>query len=329
MLNNNKSNKEKSFHHFIFGVCLIVSFVFFTFAEVNAQNANIQNVSTNSSNNDDKQALLQTANQYFQKQDWQNAAKAYLNITNLDKKDARIWYRLGFSYHSLGEYEKAIEAYTKAVEIGNNPVAMYNLACAYSKSGNKDKAFEWLETSVSKGFAQLEQLKNDKDFASLHSEARFTEIVKKVEKASFPCLYTPEARLFDFWAGNWDVKTQDGNVAGTNTIQSTVGDCALIENWTDSRGSTGKSFNFYNVQTKKWYQTWVDDKGNVINFVGEFKDNAMRFQAENITPDGKKVLRKLTFYPVSSDQVRQHGEVSTDNGASWSTEYDLNYFRRK
>lgn len=324
---NCQSDNFKFFNNFIFAICLILSVMFLTSVETNAQNGGVQNVSA--TNSDAKQSLLQTANQHFQKQDWQNAAQAYLSVVNLDAKDGRSWYRLGFSYHSLNQYDKAIEAYTKAVEINNNPVAMYNLACAYAKSGNKDKALDWLDTSVGKGFAQLDQLKTDKDLSSLHSEAKFTEIVNKVEKAAFPCLYTPESRLFDFWAGNWEVKTQDGNLAGTNTIQRTVGDCALIENWTDSRGSTGKSFNFYNNQTKKWYQTWVDDKGNVINFAGEFKDNAMKFQAENITADGKKVLRKLTFYPISQDQVRQHGEVSTDNGVTWATEYDLNYFRRK
>lgn len=322
-----KSDNFKFLNSFIFAICLILSMTFLVLVEAKAQSSNIQNVSTNSL--DTKQSLLQTANQYFQKQDWQNAAQAYLSVTSLDSKDGRAWYRLGFSYHSLSQYEKAIEAYTKAVEINNNPIAMYNLACSYAKSGNKDKALEWLNSSVEKGFAQLEQIKTDKDLSSLYSEVKFTEIVKKVEKVAFPCLYTPESRLFDFWAGNWDVKTPDGNLAGTNTIQRTVGDCALIENWTNSGGSTGKSFNFYNSQTKKWYQTWVDDKGNVINFVGDFKDNAMRFQAENTTTDGKKVLRKLTFYSISQDQVRQHGEVSTDNGATWSTEYDLNYFRRK
>lgn len=322
---NYKSDKVRRFSYFVLAICLILGF---TFIEVNAQTSSSENTNTTTSPNT-KEALFQKANQYVQKQDWQNAIQTYLSITNLDPKDGRAWFRLGFSYHSLGEYEKAIEAYIKSIEIGNNPAVMYNLACTYAKTGNKDKAFEWLETIVGKGFNQIDQLKNDKDFASLHSDARYVEIVKKVEKVARPCVYSPEARQFDFWVGQWDVKTQDGNLAGTNTIQQVVGDCALIENWVDSRGGTGKSFNFYNSQTQKWHQTWIDDKGNVINFAGIYKDNSMQFQAENITSDGKKVLRKLTFYPISSDQVRQHGQVSNDNGTTWSTEYDLNYFRHK
>ncbi len=322
-MKNGKSDKVVYFGYFVLAICLMVGV---TFLEVAAQ-TNTQIVNTNGL--ESKQALIETANQHFQKQDWQAAIQAYLNITNLDPKDGRAWYRLGFSYHSLGQHEKAVECYSKSIEIGNNPVVMYNLACAYAKLGNKDKACEWLETAIAKGFNQVDQIKNDKDFATLHSDARFVELVKKVEKVTHPCIYTAEARQFDFWAGEWEVKTQDGNLAGANTIQCVVGDCALIENWTDSRGGTGKSFNFYNNQTKKWYQTWVDDKGNVINFVGDYKDNSMQFQAENTTLDGKKVLRKLTFYPVSTDQVRQHGQISNDNGDTWTTEYDLNYFRRK
>ncbi|MBI4852721.1 MAG: tetratricopeptide repeat protein [Acidobacteria bacterium] len=323
-MENYKANKTGKLYNLLLTICLVTSLAI---VEVTAQSSNTQN--TSSSNSDKKQTLLQTANQHFQKQDWQASIETYLSITNIDSKDGRVWYRLGFSYHALGKYEKAIEAYTRAVEINNNPVAMYNLACSYAQLGNKTKAIEWLESSVEKGFNQLNQLKNDKNFISLHSETRFTEVVKKVEKASYPCLYSLEARLFDFWVGEWDVKTQDGSLAGTNTIQRVVGDCALIENWTNSSGGTGKSFNFYNNQTKKWHQTWVDDKGNVINFSGEFKDNSMKFQAENTTSDGKKILRKLTFYPISSDQVRQLGEISSDNGNSWAIEYDLTYFRRK
>jgi hypothetical protein len=38
---------------------------------------------------------------------------------------------------------------------------------------------------------------------------------------------------------------------------------------------------------------------------------------------------RLTFFPVSADEVRQLGESSTDGGKTWKTQYDLYYHRKK
>jgi hypothetical protein len=38
---------------------------------------------------------------------------------------------------------------------------------------------------------------------------------------------------------------------------------------------------------------------------------------------------RLTFTPVDSNTVRQHGESSTDGGATWTTTYDLLYHRKR
>jgi hypothetical protein len=40
-------------------------------------------------------------------------------------------------------------------------------------------------------------------------------------------------------------------------------------------------------------------------------------------------IRRLTFFNLSSDKVRQLGEISKNNGASFVTEYDLEYRRKK
>lgn len=324
---SDNASKFKRFNYFL-AICLVLGITFTNaLAQTTAQNANPQASQANQVNQLSPEA--QAANEYFQKQDWQNAISAYSNITKKEPNNGRAWYRLGFSYISTDQNEKAVEAFTKSVEIGNNPTVMYNLACAYSKLNNSEKALDWLDKAITAGFNQAGQLKNDKDFANLHSNPKFTELAAKLEKATHPCEFSQEARQFDFWAGQWDVKTQQGFLAGTNTIQRVAGDCALIENWTDSQGGTGKSINYYNAKTKKWYQTWIDDKGGVINFVGEFKDNTMAFQAEDVDQTGQKILRKLTFYFVSPDLVRQVGQVSMDNGNSWTTQYDFNYYRHK
>ena len=59
-----------------------------------------------------------------------------------------------------------------------------------------------------------------------------------------PCS-AEEYGQFDFWLGEWEVKTQDGQFAGTNTISKIHGGCVLREEWVSASGGSGESFNMY------------------------------------------------------------------------------------
>jgi hypothetical protein len=145
----------------------------------------------------------------------------------------------------------------------------------------------------------------------------------------FGCEEKPAVRQFDFWVGEWDVRvTGSQQVAGTNSVQLVNGSCTILENWTGARGGVGKSINFYNPATSKWHQTWVDNVGGVMFFVGGFEGNAMKFEGEHIKPDGTTSKIRLTFLKLAPDTVRQIGE-STADGQNWTTSYDLTYIRRK
>lgn len=270
------------------------------------------------------------ADEYFQKQDWTNAITAYQAITAAEPQNVQAWYRLGYALQVSGQYTQAIEAYERMFAIRPNPIAPYNIACAYARLNNKERAYEWLEKAIAQGFAQIQTLASDEDLASLRGEARFEAIKKEMVARAQPCKSMPEARQFDFWIGEWDVKTATGQLAGTNTIQLILDDCVLLENWTSVIGGTGKSMNVYNAAKGKWQQTWIDSRGGVIEFVnGEYKDGAMRFIAETRGRDGSAVMRRLTFYNLGPDRVRQFSEMSTDGGKSWAPEYDFYYHRKK
>ncbi len=139
----------------------------------------------------------------------------------------------------------------------------------------------------------------------------------------------PEHRAFDFWLGEWDVYNPQGQQAGTNRIEKILNGCALLENWTGSRGGTGKSLNFYNRATKRWEQVWVSDRGGVTKYAGEFKDGAMRFDdGEHIEPDGKRVRSRMAFTPLDDGRVRQLIEHSSDDGKTWTVWFDGTYIPR-
>ena len=151
-----------------------------------------------------------------------------------------------------------------------------------------------------------------------------------------PCTSDPSYRQFDFWIGEWDVYAKNGKKAGDSRIELILDSCIILENWKSTSiinglSYSGKSFNTYNSTSKQWQQTWVDNMGGTTEFLeGHYDNNKMIFLTKpfQLTVDTLAV-RKLTFYNLEPKKVRQHGEISKDNGLTWSTEYDLEYRRKK
>ncbi len=267
-------------------------------------------------------------------QDWAKAASAYEQISQREPKNGLAWYRLGYSLHILKRYEPAITAYGKALEI--NPAnwrAVYNTAGAHALLGHPEPALEWLNRLVDPngaGFAQTGALEGDSDFTSLRSDARYQKVLEQVERNANPCRDAAESRQFDFWIGEWEVSSAQGQAAGRSSIQLILGSCVIFENWTSiGSGYAGKSLNIYNVPRKKWQQYWVDSTGAVTFFEGGWEATYLRLTGENAPRTGPLALNRMTFTPLGPDKVRQHGEASDDGGKTWATRYDLIYIRKK
>jgi tetratricopeptide (TPR) repeat protein len=273
---------------------------------------------------------MDEANAFFQAKDWANAAKAFEAITKKEPGNFQAWNQLGAALLALEKYDKAAAAYEKAVTLNSSsPIPQYNLACAYARLNDKDEAFAALNKIAPTGFFKPEQISADADLVSLHDDPRFKELLSQAQKAVKPCTASPEYRQFDFWIGEWDVQTASGQPAGKSSVQLILGDCVIFENWSGAFGMNGKSFNIYNATRRQWQQTWVNDRGTITEFVGEFKGDRMEFLTEQALPDGHKKLRRMTLFNLGPDRVRQFSEMSTDEGKTWSVEYDLLYLRKK
>jgi len=150
-----------------------------------------------------------------------------------------------------------------------------------------------------------------------------------------PCS-SPVYRQFDFWIGEWEAFATNGQKAGDSKISLILDSCIVLEEWTSATITqgiryAGKSFNTYNAATKQWQQTWVDNVGGSTEYLeGKGGNNTVVFKTGSFAySKDTMAIRRLSFYKLSDDKVRQHGEISKDNGSSWSTEYDLEYRRRK
>lgn len=79
------------------------------------------------------------------------------------------------------EYDKALKIALKAQKIADVGLTNYNVACMYSLTGNKDKAFEYLERAIKKGdFPQsiTDQMEGDSDLDNIRKDARYKKMLE-------------------------------------------------------------------------------------------------------------------------------------------------------
>jgi Predicted Zn-dependent protease (DUF2268) len=81
------------------------------------------------------------------------------------------------------QYVKSAELFEQAVAKGaSEPGVFYDAACSFALAGNKDKAFEYLNRSVSAGWRRPDHLKADPDLNSLHEDARWAKVILATER---------------------------------------------------------------------------------------------------------------------------------------------------
>lgn len=143
----------------------------------------------------------------------------------------------------------------------------------------------------------------------------------------------PEA-YFDFWLGTWDLTWEDadGTTAhGRNHIERVLDGKVIKENFEAHSGAykgfVGKSYSVYQAQSGTWKQTWVDNQGGYLDFVGEVDGNKRIFKRAGMNPQGKEVLQRMKFYDTTEDSLTWDWEISEDNGHTWQLRWRIFYER--
>jgi hypothetical protein len=141
-----------------------------------------------------------------------------------------------------------------------------------------------------------------------------------------PC-NTPDHRAFDFWLGDWNVRTPNGKLAGTNRIESEYGGCVLHERYDTGRGYRGESLNAFDASRGLWHQTWVDSSGTLLLLEGGIRDGSMVLEGQTNGAPGNPTKHRITWTPGADGSVRQLWE-STDATGQWTIAFDGKYTRR-
>jgi hypothetical protein len=137
----------------------------------------------------------------------------------------------------------------------------------------------------------------------------------------------PEASQFDFWVGEWDA-TWGENLHGVNRVTKRWG-MVVVEEFDGRPGMAleGHSVSVYDVPSKQWKQTWVDNQGSYLDFTGGFADGRMTL-SRSFEQNGKTVHQRMVWYDIQPKQFDWNWERSLDGGKTWEVVWKIRYVRR-
>jgi pentatricopeptide repeat protein len=121
---------------------------------------------------------------------YEEAVNHLQKAVELGARNSFTYGQLAFAQMAINRNEDAIKTYEKAFEAGipsganTRGAAYYNMACAYARLKQTDKAFEMLDKAIDEGFTNRRAFETDEDLAPLRSDARFQKVLARLPKTA-------------------------------------------------------------------------------------------------------------------------------------------------
>ena len=274
----------------------------------------------------DTTTLQKQADDLSNESKWPEAAEKYSAVVKADPTNGYVWYSLAECFLQMKKFDEAADAENNAIKYNFRPLlSQVSLARIAAAKGDRERALQILATVAKnpKAPAVRPMLVSATELEPLKSDPRYKEIYASMK----PCA-APEYRQFDFWVGDWEVRSPAGQIVGTNDVTLEQEGCLLVEHWKSSEGvQTGSSFNYYDIRDKKWHQLYIDNSGNAGAFpamAGSLQEGKMVLLTD--AKDGS--FSRWTWYEVKPGAVRQMAEQTTDGGNHWNTTWDSTYVKK-
>jgi tetratricopeptide (TPR) repeat protein len=129
------------------------------------------------------QDALRAALGKMRSRDWPEAAAAWSKVVQMNPTVGGYWQSLGMSSYGAREYQKAIAAFEKAIELraGLPWSSAYNIARCHALLGGKEQAVKALQRAFDMGWRDLDQPRLDPAFDSLKDDPRFKDLLGIVD----------------------------------------------------------------------------------------------------------------------------------------------------
>jgi Domain of unknown function (DUF4440) len=97
--------------------------------------------------------------------------------------------------------------------------------------------------------------------------------------------------------------------------------CVLREDYQGTDGHKGQSFTIYDAARDVWHQSWVTNRGQLLEIEGKIEAGGMVLSGED---HAAATLVRSTWKPIALG-VRETAVTSTDSGKTWKPWFDLEF----
>lgn len=245
--------------------------------------------------------LRERADEDFEASRWDGAITGYSSLIKADGKDARSWYRLGYSYHALEKYNAAIEAYQHAIDLKfNRMLAQFNIACAYARMEDNDKAIAALDRALDMGYNVPFQIQQDVDLLTLRGTPGYDS---RIERARRPVESLAEGRKLDIPVGRWSVEGAFDTI-GNLTVNATSREFARHFELIQGGKRNFYLMFYYDASQSKWFAEGADKDGAVYSSEANVSPGSVSCRGRMTGQDGTVESRwTLTIDPTGSGRV--------------------------
>ena len=98
----------------------------------------------------------------------------------------------------------------------------------------------------------------------------------------------------------------------------------LREDYQGTDGHKGQSFTIYDASRSIWHQTWVTNRGELLEIEGNIENGEIVLRGRNQAG----ALVRGNWRPVN-EEVREIAVTSADGGKTWKPWFDLVFRRQK
>jgi len=143
------------------------------------------------------------------------------------------------------------------------------------------------------------------------------------------CATNPEARQLDFWVGDWSIASPGAGPSATSKVYLDLDKCLVVESWDGGKDHRGMNMFAYASGEKSWRGMFVDNEGRAHIFAdGKVAAGSAEFVGPSRGPNGEAVLNRIRVVRLAGGKVEQTWDKSFDNGATWTSQFRLEYSRK-
>lgn len=255
-------------------------------------------------------------------------AAEFAAMSGAEDVDAEDWFALTQKARSAGDLATA----RAALDLVGDAISPLRVAVERARiqvvAGDNAAAVATLRSMFDNGFTSVQFITDDDVLGTLAGDAAFDALIVEMSTQAFPCEHDSRFSEFDFWIGEWDVHTANGQFAGSNRIAREESGCVLTEHWI-SAGGTGSSVNFVDKITDEWVQVWNSQAGAQINIRGGLTDEGMLLTGTiHYIANGTTAPFRGLWTALPDGRVRQYFEQSNDEGQTWAPWFEGFYTRK-